>query len=121
MQAPVLDQDVLASLRELQGEGETDLVGELVELFIEDTPARIAELCQAVARGALEATALAAHSCKGSSANVGANALAAACGALEAAARTGTTASLAPLFVVVEDALGQTIRALREEWPEVVG
>lgn len=120
MHAPVLDQDVLASLRELQGEGEPDLVGELVELFIEDTPARIADLRQAVARGDLEATALAAHSCKGSSANLGATALAGACGALEAAARLGTTANLAPLFVAVEDARDQTVRALREEWPEVV-
>lgn len=120
MQAPVLDQEVIASLRELQAEGEPDLIGELVELFVEDMPARIAELRQALRTGDLPAVASAAHSCKGSSSNLGANALAAACDALEKAAKARTAANLAPLLAEVEAAFDQAVRALREEWPEVV-
>ena len=120
MQTPVLDQDVIASLRELQDMGEPDLIGELIELFVEDMPPRITELRGAIAANDLRAIARAAHTCKGSSANLGASALAAACGELEAAAKAQTPAKFAPLLVEIEDAFALTVRALREEWPEAV-
>ncbi len=36
----VLDRSVLAALRELQDEGEPDVLGELIELFLADAPPR---------------------------------------------------------------------------------
>jgi two-component system sensor histidine kinase/response regulator len=65
-------------------EGDRQLLREVVNLFIEDYPRRLAELRTALARGDAQTAHRAAHSLKGSVGNFAANA------AVEAAARVET-------------------------------
>jgi two-component system, sensor histidine kinase and response regulator len=69
---PVLNMETLNSLRELQVEGDPDILKELVDLFMEDTPKRIEEIRNAVLRGDTATVKRVAHTLKGSSANLGA-------------------------------------------------
>ena len=46
-----IDRDVLDSLRELQGEGEPDLVAEIAGMFLEDAPIRLRKLRDAIGEG----------------------------------------------------------------------
>ena len=67
-----LDQTVLASLRELQDEGDPDIVAEVGGLFLEHSPQKIAAILKAVENGDAKGLQTAAHSLKSSSAYVGA-------------------------------------------------
>jgi HPt (histidine-containing phosphotransfer) domain-containing protein len=74
---PVLDQGVIASLRELGGEDDPGLFIELVNLFLSDTPERLHALGEAMDRRDPSALERAAHALKSSSANLGATELSA--------------------------------------------
>ena len=67
-----LDRSVLASLRELQDDGDPDIVAEVGRLFLEHSPPKIAAILQAVENGDAKGLQTAAHSLKSSSAYVGA-------------------------------------------------
>jgi HPt (histidine-containing phosphotransfer) domain-containing protein len=68
----VLDRSVLASLRELQEEGEPDIVVEVGNLFINHAPQKIAAIKKAASEGNAKALEVAAHSLKSSSSYIGA-------------------------------------------------
>jgi len=78
-----VDLLVLLSLEEAQVEGEPDLVVELIDLYAEDTPRRLAAIRSAWAAGDLAALRGAAHGLKGSSASLGARQVAILCDKLE--------------------------------------
>jgi PAS domain S-box-containing protein len=81
-----LDPDAVSKLRELQVEGEEDILSELGELFISRAPARIRAMEDAIARGdSNDANTLRkeAHNLKSSSANIGALRLSEICKELE--------------------------------------
>lgn len=80
---PSLDLAVLEELREVTGAG---LRG-IIALFLEDAPRLIGQLEAASAQPDLDAMAMAAHSLKSSSANLGAMALSAAARRIELGAR----------------------------------
>jgi len=86
---PVLDLSVLAALRELGGVDEPGLVDELLELFLQDSTRRLANLEDALARGDGLGLARTAHTLRSSSTNVGALRVARICMDLEACARDG--------------------------------
>jgi HPt (histidine-containing phosphotransfer) domain-containing protein len=86
----ILDPERLASLREFQEEGEPDIVIELIEMFLDDLPESLAKLRAAVASGEAKAIERAAHSLKGSGANLGVVRIAAICAEMEAKARSGS-------------------------------
>lgn len=67
-----IDQSVLASLRELQEDGEPDIVAEVGGLFIKHSPEKISAIEQSVEKGDAKGLQMAAHSLKSSSAYVGA-------------------------------------------------
>ena len=67
-----LDRSVLASLRELQDDGDPDIVAEVGGLFLEHSPQKIAAILQAVENGDAKGLQTAAHSLKSSRAYVGA-------------------------------------------------
>ena len=81
-----VDMEVLMSLQDAQMEGEPDLVVELIDLYLEDASAKLAAMREAIARTDEASLRRAAHSLRGSSANLGARRMAAICGELE---RTG--------------------------------
>jgi CheY-like chemotaxis protein/HPt (histidine-containing phosphotransfer) domain-containing protein len=76
---PLLNLEALENLRDLRMEGEPDPLKELVELFVNDTPSRIAQLQVAVKIGSAQDLEAAAHSLKGSAGNLGASTIEATC------------------------------------------
>jgi HPt (histidine-containing phosphotransfer) domain-containing protein len=86
----ILDQSVLASLRELQDEGDPDIVAEVGGLFIKHSPEKVKAILEAAEREDAKGLQLAAHSLKSSSAYIGAMRLSALAKELEMMGRSGT-------------------------------
>lgn len=82
----VIDPEAINNLRELSS-GDDEFLVEIIDIFLDDTPKRIAELGSCLAAGDLETFSRAAHSIKGSAANLGALSLRAAAEKLEHHAR----------------------------------
>jgi two-component system sensor histidine kinase/response regulator len=78
-----LDPGVLEGLRQLQVEGEPDVVNELIELFLDDVPLQLVALREAVEGGNADSVKRVAHTLKGSSVNMGAIRLAKVCEQLQ--------------------------------------
>ncbi len=74
--------------------GDKDLAGKVLDRFLLDTPQQIQSLITFVAAGSVTDAQDQAHRIKGSSANIGGNALCALAGEVEKAARDGDTAAL---------------------------
>ncbi len=68
---PVIDPEAINNLRELSPDDDAFII-EIIDIFLEDTPKRIAELDSSLASQDVEVFGRAAHSIKGSSANLGA-------------------------------------------------
>ena len=81
--ASVLDQDVIATLKDLGGEDEPELFMELVDLFIDDTRSQLDQVSAALTRGDTEEMRRRAHTLKSSCANVGAVHMAQSCFQME--------------------------------------
>jgi HPt (histidine-containing phosphotransfer) domain-containing protein len=107
---PVLDLSVLAALRELGGVDEPGLADELLQLFLQDSSRRVANLEDALASGDRAGLARTAHTLRSSSTNVGALRVARICTELETIAREGEVRDAA--FRVRE--LARAIAAVRE-------
>ncbi|MDG4598104.1 MAG: response regulator [Candidatus Contendobacter sp.] len=71
----LLDERVLAQIRELRQPGQPSLLSKIVGLYLDSAPALLQRLRDAVAAGDSEALRQAAHSFKSSSANLGATQL----------------------------------------------
>jgi HPt (histidine-containing phosphotransfer) domain-containing protein len=78
-----VDLGVLAALEELQAEGEPDIVVELIDVYLEESPRQLVLMLKADARRDASALGRAAHSLKWSSASLGALRVAALCEELE--------------------------------------
>jgi PAS domain S-box-containing protein len=79
----VVDPDTIAALRTLRRADRPDPVAELIDLFVRDTPARIAEMRSAVTQYDCTRLAAAAHNLKGCASSIGAHKMATLCGELE--------------------------------------
>ena len=86
----VIDRSVLASLRELQDEGDPDIVAEVGGLFIKHSPEKVNAIMQSVESGDAKGLQMAAHSLKSSSAYVGAMRLSALAKELELMGRSNS-------------------------------
>ncbi len=84
-----VDDDAIQALRELDRPGERSFLAEMVQIFFEDSPPRLASLRSALARGDAAEVTETAHALKGSCTNFGAQTLEALCKSLEAAGRSG--------------------------------
>ena len=72
----IIDQEAIENLRSLgDEEGDDSFLREVIEIFVTDTPVRLAELRNSLAAGDQSTFTRAAHSIKGSSSNVGAQRL----------------------------------------------
>ncbi|MCC7440476.1 MAG: response regulator [Bdellovibrionales bacterium] len=109
--AGVLDEKVLAGLRELDGADGGKLLQELVEMFITASPQRITALEQAAAAGDARGVEKAAHDLKSSSGILGARRLMELCACLEVLAAGG-----APALELARGA-----RELREDYEKIAG
>jgi histidine phosphotransfer protein HptB len=95
---PVLDPATIENLRALSPDDNGEFLREIIGIFLEDTPLRIAELDQSLAAGDASKFTRAAHSIKGSAANLGATALGAAALSLEAESKLKPLAEMQPLL-----------------------
>jgi HPt (histidine-containing phosphotransfer) domain-containing protein len=78
-----LDQSVLMNLRELQEEGEPDILAELAELFLSDALPQLEALREATESGDASSIERVAHTLKGSCGNMGAIKMSTLCAELE--------------------------------------
>lgn len=89
----MLDMGQLDGLRELaEDSGDPDFLARFVDRYLEDAEAQLIQLQQAAARGDAPAVVEVAHALKGSSATMGAVAMASACAHVESTARLGELA-----------------------------
>ncbi len=90
------DRVNLAVLRQmratLEGEEGSDLVTELIEMFVEDTPKILSKIREGIATSNLSEVELAAHSLKGNSRTMGANFMGELCAKLELKAKNRSLA-----------------------------
>ncbi len=110
-----LDHDVLAGLRGLQGGEETNIVGELADLFLGDARSGIETLEEAINKGDAPAVREVSHTLKGSSGNMGARRMAELCAQLEEAGASGDLSRSSELLERLEEEFGRVDRALRAE------
>jgi signal transduction histidine kinase/DNA-binding response OmpR family regulator len=108
----------LNAIRSLPGPNAASIVQKVLHAYLADTPVRMAQLRSAIEAGDAEGLRQAAHGLKSSSANVGAEALAAACKNLEAVGRAGTTDGAASLLAKADEEMGRVIAALEEHLAE---
>jgi CheY-like chemotaxis protein len=109
-----LDQSVLAGLRELQEEGEPDILKEVVELFLTDVPPQLAALRGAVEAGDAHSVEQIAHTLKGSCGNMGAKRIEALCTELEEIGRSGDLRAAPARISRLEEEF-RRVRAVFEE------
>ena len=93
----VLDPDVVESLRQLTPPGEPDVLGEVLQLFLDEVPKKIDVLRSAMASGDAANVQRTAHSLKGSSGNIGARAMHDVCRQLDDRAKSAELWRLQPL------------------------
>lgn len=79
----IVDMAVLLSFEEVQAEDEPDLISELIDLYLDDTARQMVLMQKAVVEADERALKRAAHSVKGSSANLGIRRMALLCQELE--------------------------------------
>jgi HPt (histidine-containing phosphotransfer) domain-containing protein len=101
--APLVSQESIARIEALDRPGETAVLVEILDLFLDSARDRLPRLVAALECGDLEAALVEAHGLKGSAGTVGAQSLAAACSRLEQEARRGALPDGA-------------LRALRQLW-----
>ena len=99
----MIDPAVIASLRQLNQEGEPDVVQEVLTLFLQDAPGRITAIADAIDRGDPAALQRAAHAFKGAAGNIGATALQNQCNQLEVLGKAGTLDGAASWLLAVRE------------------
>ena len=112
---PVLDATVIASLRALEEDGVPGLLGELVDLFLSDTPARMRNLEDALDGGDAAGVEAEAHALKSSCGNVGATALADLFKEIEALGRDAQMQSVPSLVARTRGEFDDVEQALLRE------
>ncbi|KAF0248718.1 MAG: multi-sensor hybrid histidine kinase [bacterium] len=105
----------LRELQELQDQGEPNLIIELVDLFLEDTPTKINWLKQAIAENDATQLEYAAHALKSSTANLGASQMTAYCQELEKLGRGNSTVGAQDILAKLEKDFEKVSTLLLEE------
>jgi CheY-like chemotaxis protein len=108
-----VDASTLALLRDLQREGQPDLLAELIAIYLRDTPPRLAALYEAVARADAEAVGREAHGLKGSNGQIGAVQVARLCAELEEQARAADLTGASETLRRLDAAFGRVRARLR--------
>jgi signal transduction histidine kinase/HPt (histidine-containing phosphotransfer) domain-containing protein len=122
-QAPlalVIDEAVLAELREYQNPGDPDFVTELIGVFTEDLAARLVQINAGLQAGDANRVRQAAHALKGASGELGAQRMREICSRLELSAAAGSIATAPALLRELEDEAIQVRAALAAHCVEQV-
>ena len=105
----------MVDLRELQQEGEPDILNELIELFLTEAPPQLASLGQAMEAGDVHSIQRIALTLKGSCGNMGAVRMEAICAELEEIGRSGALAAAPARISRLEEEFGRVCTAFEEE------
>ena len=111
----LLDPKTLANLRALQRPGGSDVLSQIVHLYLEKAPQLLDLLREAVTRNDAAAIFRLAHSLKSSSGNVGAVTLAELCQELEIMGRAQSTTEAPVTFAAIEAEYAMVQAALAAE------
>jgi HPt (histidine-containing phosphotransfer) domain-containing protein len=76
---PVLDEEILAQLVELEAEGQAGLIAEVARLFTEQAPMVLTAIRSAIETGDAQALRARLHMLRGTASSIGARSLAEAC------------------------------------------
>jgi HPt (histidine-containing phosphotransfer) domain-containing protein len=114
----VIDRSVLASLRELQDEGDPDIIAEVGGLFVKHSPDKVNAIMQSVESGDAKGLMMAAHSLKSSSAYVGALRLSAFAKELEMMGRSNSLEGARELAQRLKTEFLQVMTVLKAEIDE---
>jgi HPt (histidine-containing phosphotransfer) domain-containing protein len=109
-----LDLSAIEALRSLSPDTDGSFLRELIEIYLQDTPARLAELEAALARGDAPVATRAAHTVKGSSSNFGAANLAKLAQEIENLGKAGNCVAIAPLLPAFKAEYALVARALTQ-------
>jgi HPt (histidine-containing phosphotransfer) domain-containing protein len=109
----LFDRRCLTELRELQIEGEPDILAEVVQVFLNSTPVRLSDLQQAITQNDAAAVKDLAHALKGSSGTLGARQMAELCLQLEMTGRSGDLGQSEALWLKLEEEFTR-VRAVLE-------
>jgi HPt (histidine-containing phosphotransfer) domain-containing protein len=90
----ILDTQVLDELLTLSAGGDHDLMADLVNMFLEDAPAKLAEVVEGLQAQDWTKVERAAHALKGTSGSLGAHLVMADCEQIQNACRTRQHASV---------------------------
>jgi len=112
---PVLDAEVIASLRSLELPEEGNIIQDLVRTYLDDTLHQIREMRTSLADGDAARLRMAAHAVKGSSANLGAHVVNQHCRELEVLAQMGDLRNAEAHIAQIEAAFADATRALQAE------
>ena len=107
-----INRERLAMLQDAGGGA--GLVAELVDLFVDDVPPRLASIREAVAARDPEALVRTAHGLKGSAATLGADGMAELCRQMEASGREGEVLQAEDLLESLEAEFERVKRALTD-------
>jgi HPt (histidine-containing phosphotransfer) domain-containing protein len=110
-----LDTQMISDLRGLQMEGQTNLIGDLLDLLLSVAPPLLVKIRLAAAQGDHETLYRSAHSLKGSSASVGAVALAARLKEVELMGRENHLEGVTEKIAQAEKEYARAIHALEGE------
>jgi two-component system, sensor histidine kinase and response regulator len=110
-----VDYSVLKGLRELQEEGEPDILEELVELFLEDAPSQLKTLREATEKDDAQSVERTAHTLKGSCGNMGAVRMEALCSELEGICHSGNLVAAPARISRLEEEFGRVRAAFEQE------
>lgn len=111
-EAAILDQAVIAELRESTGDDD-EFVRELVEAYLSEATGYLEAMKAAAAAGDAAAIVRPAHTLKSSSATMGAMRLAGICRGLEEAGRAGRTEGFAQDVERAHAVWAETVEALK--------
>jgi HPt (histidine-containing phosphotransfer) domain-containing protein len=106
---PTLDAAALDRLTEWGG---AELREKMIELFSRNAPERVNGVRDGLSAGDLELAHRSAHSLKSTSGNVGAEALGALAGKIEALLDGGNSSEAGALIAELEQLMGETLTAL---------
>lgn len=114
-EAVVIDQESLDRVRQMQREGQPDILTRLIDVYLNSSPDLIGKLESALEANDIAAIELNAHTLKSSSANLGALRYSALCSEAEQAAREGGSKDLEALCRQIISEFEAVCDALRKE------
>ncbi|GGF65079.1 hypothetical protein GCM10010912_07610 [Paenibacillus albidus] len=113
-QMPIINVETINGIRELDEDGESELLRMLLDMFNSDTPVRIQALYTALGKRSAAESAGIAHSLKSGSLGIGAQYFASICAEIEQYAKQGDLTAAAALLPQLIPAYEETSKRLEQ-------